>query len=311
MNSVFKPKVSIVIPVYKGSNYLSRAIDSALNQTYDNLEIIVVDDGSIDNTRDIALSYGDKIRYFYKENGGSSSALNYGIKMMKGDYFSWLSHDDEYYEDKIEKQIDYLANYDNKECIVFSGSDLIDSNDNIIRKAKNLNEIENYVNSHSNEYFIAQPNRYYFSGCACLIPISILNKINGFDENLRLVNDFDLWFRIYSLNYKVLFVPESLVKSRMHSKQISRNTVYRHNTEEEIVFWNRTLDYLYDNYFDNKELFELFGECAYKQTFYDIGDRAFSLIDKRSLIKRTYIVLKSKVWMFMKNIYLKYWIDRK
>ena len=89
------PMVSIIIPVYNGANYLREAIDSALAQTYSNFEVIVVNDGSNDGgeTDRIATSYGEKIRYFRKENGGVASALNMGIKHMKGDYFSWLSHD--------------------------------------------------------------------------------------------------------------------------------------------------------------------------------------------------------------------------
>ena len=78
MNSVWFPKVSIVIPVYNGANYMREAIDSALNQTYKNIEVIVINDGSIDNgeTDRIARSYGDRIVYVKKENGGVSSALN-------------------------------------------------------------------------------------------------------------------------------------------------------------------------------------------------------------------------------------------
>ena len=93
------PKVSVIIPVYNGSNYLSDAINSALSQTYSNLEIIIVNDGSSDNgkTKEIALSYGNKIKYIEKENGGVSSALNTGIKNMTGEYFSWISHDDIFY----------------------------------------------------------------------------------------------------------------------------------------------------------------------------------------------------------------------
>ena len=106
--SEFQPLVSIVIPVYNGSNYMREAIDSALAQTYERVEVIVVNDGSTDDTEQIALSYGERIRYFRKENGGVSSALNLGIKEMKGEYFSWLSHDDVYTPDKIEVQIDAL-----------------------------------------------------------------------------------------------------------------------------------------------------------------------------------------------------------
>ena len=84
----FNPKVSIIIPVYNGSNYLKEAIDSALEQTYKNIEIIVVNDGSRDNgaTEKIVKSYGDRIRYYKKDNGGVSTALNLGIEKMTGEY---------------------------------------------------------------------------------------------------------------------------------------------------------------------------------------------------------------------------------
>ena len=83
----YEPLISIVIPVYNGSNFMADAIDSALSQTYKNIEIIVVNDGSTDGgkTEEIALSYGDKIRYYSKENGGVSSAVNLAIQNMKGE----------------------------------------------------------------------------------------------------------------------------------------------------------------------------------------------------------------------------------
>lgn len=86
------------------------AIDSALAQTYRNTEVIVVNDGSEDdgNTESIAKSYGKNISYYYKKNGGVASALNLGIEKMKGDYFSWLSHDDIFPHDKIEKDIQFF-----------------------------------------------------------------------------------------------------------------------------------------------------------------------------------------------------------
>ena len=105
---MYNPKVTIVIPVYNGANYVKEAIESALSQTYDNIEIIVVNDGSNDNneTENAVLSYGDKIKYVCKENGGVSSALNTGIKLAEGEWISWLSHDDLYTQEKIKKQIE-------------------------------------------------------------------------------------------------------------------------------------------------------------------------------------------------------------
>lgn len=117
----FCPQVSIIIPVYNGSNYMREAIDSAMNQTYTNIEVIVVNDGSNDNGRtdEIARSYGTRIRYFTKENGGVSSALNLGIQNMRGEYFSWLSHDDVYTPNKVEDEVAALAKMNNKEILVY------------------------------------------------------------------------------------------------------------------------------------------------------------------------------------------------
>lgn len=94
-----------MIPVYNGANFLNESINSALNLTCDNIEVIVVNDGSDDDgeTEKIALFYKNQIKYISKENGGVSTALNVAIKNMNGEWMSWLSHDDLYYPRKIEK----------------------------------------------------------------------------------------------------------------------------------------------------------------------------------------------------------------
>ena len=137
MDKGWCPKVSIVIPVYNGSNYMREAIDSALAQTYENIEIIVVNDGSSDNgdTERIALEYGDRIRYFHKENGGVSSALNYGISQMTGEYFSWLSHDDVYHPEKISHQIKSLSVAEEEGSVALCAHCFIDGNTKKLSKA--------------------------------------------------------------------------------------------------------------------------------------------------------------------------------
>ncbi|MBM3276054.1 MAG: glycosyltransferase family 2 protein [Candidatus Sericytochromatia bacterium] len=120
-------RVSIVIPVYNGANYLREAIDSALAQTHPDVEVLVVNDGSTDGgaTDAIARSYGDRIRYLDKENGGVSSALNLGIANATGDYISWLSHDDVFLPEKISRSLEALERTDPR-TIIYTDIEMID-----------------------------------------------------------------------------------------------------------------------------------------------------------------------------------------
>lgn len=218
------PKVSIVIPVYNGSNYMSEAIDSALAQTYKNIEVLVINDGSNDNgkTREIALSYGNKIRYFEKLNGGVATALNLGIREMRGEYFSWLSHDDVYYPDKVEKQINYLKNEKNKNVIMYSDFDFINNLSEFIRtvKIKNTNTIN---------ISYALLTDHPIHGCTVLIPKMCFDIIGLFNEDLKTTQDYDMWFRM-SRVFCFIHIPEPLIKSRTHDGQSSR-TIKIHATE--------------------------------------------------------------------------------
>lgn len=208
------PKVSIIIPVYNGSDYIKKAIDSALAQDYDNLEIIVVNDGSTDETEKICKSYEDKILYFKKENGGVSTALNLGISKMNGEYFSWLSHDDKYYPNKISKQIEYLNTYSkNEKIVLYSDYDVIDSQDKLLGHAiKDHEMLEKKV-----EYGLLRGS---VNGITLLIPKSAFDECGVFDENLRCTQDYDLWKKMMS---KYLFVhqPEILSCTRVHNSQDS------------------------------------------------------------------------------------------
>lgn len=208
-----KPKVSIIIPVYNGENYLKEAIESALAQTYKNIEIIVVNDGSADNTEKIAQSYGKKIRYYKKENGGVSTALNLGLSKMKGEYFSWLSHDDLYEPEKIETQIKYLI--DNKcigkNVIVYSNYIVIDENSTILYE-KTLDTVE--LNKKP-EYSLL---RSAINGITLLIPKKAFDECGNFDVALRCTQDYDLWLKMMA-KYKFIHIPYAIAKSRVHQGQ--------------------------------------------------------------------------------------------
>ena len=220
------PKVSIIIPVYKGKDFMREAIDSALAQTYKNIEIIVVNDGSDDNgvTKNIAESYGTKIRYFEKENGGVSTALNLAIDNMTGDYFSWLSHDDRYYPNKIESQIKYLKQFDEK-TILYSDYDLMDENSNVFaRSIKDHNEL-----TEKPEYALLRGS---INGITLLIPKQAFKDCGYFREDLRCTQDYELWFRMFK-KYKFVHQPEILGTTRLHKNQTGNTNpnVLKENNE--------------------------------------------------------------------------------
>ena len=323
-NMKYRPLVSIVIPVYNGSNYMAEAIESALAQTYDNIEVIVVNDGSKDEGKsdEIARSYGDRIRYIPKENGGSSSALNEGIKNMKGRWFSWLSHDDLYYKDKVQKQVEYLnslldsgiSEEDLWKNILFTACDYINGEGKFIKKSKPEAEkalSDKIANLSGNEYLICEPTKYNFYGCGCLINKKAFDEVGGFDEKLRLINDLDMWYRLYAGNFRLHYMSEPLTIGRIHKGQISRSIGFSYHNAEQDMLWQRSLNYLKENCGNNYEVFYLFGCNAFTKTRDKEGEEAFRIAseisaDKSDFLRSTKkkLQLKAKVRTFMKKVYM-------
>lgn len=230
----YKPLVSIIIPVYNGDLYLKEAIQSCLNQTYSNIEIIVVNDGSTDGGKSaqIAKEFEGQIRYFEKENGGVSSALNYGISKMRGEWFSWLSHDDLYLPEKIEKQINAVQEYPNKVCVIRCSTSSINQYGYPIfrpqRKIQGYFTAERMMYMHS----IGEVGLY---GCSLLIHRNILRDCGEFDLSLRMVQDEDYWNRIMFKGYPFISISESLVRIRIHQGQTTNLLSNRFSGEREIM----------------------------------------------------------------------------
>lgn len=210
------PMVSIVIPVYNGADFLREAIESALNQTYARIEVIVVNDGSTDGgkTEQIAASYGSRIRYVNRPNGGVAAALNTGIQVMAGDFFSWLSHDDLYYPRKVEAQVAFL-NHESVPCaMLYSDFDIIDADSQRTGTCK------------IPAVLAADPLLAILStivhGCSTLIARAIFRSVGLFDERLRTTQDNDMWLRIHRHGFPILHIPEVLIGSRQHAGQGNR-----------------------------------------------------------------------------------------
>jgi glycosyltransferase involved in cell wall biosynthesis len=228
------PTVSIVIPVYNGGNYLRQAIDSALAQTYPHTEVIVVNDGSndADRTRGIALSYGSRIRYFEKSNGGVATALNLGLREMHGEFFSWLSHDDVYYPHKIARQMEHRRQLADDRAILFSGSHIIDARSAIIGTAP--------MHAFALRHSILAVLGTYVGGCSMLIPKSAFDEAGLFNEHLRNSQDNELWLRMVMKDYRLRYMPDVLIQSRTHAEQDTCKHSVRH-AEEARAFYGWAL----------------------------------------------------------------------
>lgn len=228
----YQPKVTIIIPVYNGSNFLAEAIDAALSQTYKNCEIIVINDGSNDNGKSekIALSYGDKIKYYLKKNGGVSSALNFAFKKMTGEWFSWLSHDDLYYPEKIEKQVEFInelirkeSNINLNKIVLHCATESIDKKGKVIKTPSYRGIMEKETKRAA---IIGNVYNYRLSGCSFLLPAACIKDVGNFREDIRTVSDVEYWYRLLFNNYQFYCMTKDiLVKNRSHGRQVGKTKV--------------------------------------------------------------------------------------
>lgn len=212
----FDPLVSIIIPVFNGANYLEGAIQCALNQTYQNIEILVINDGSTDDgaTEKIAQKFGNQIRYFHQANGGCGAALNCGIDNMKGEYFSWLSHDDLYAPEKVAEQIALLGKLVNKNSIIFSAFELIDENGN----HKGFVYPDEVLPGEKLALPLMPLLRGLIHGCSLLIPKKLFDEVGIFDITKRTTQDYALWFDLLR-KAPLEYASKPLIKCRIHPDQ--------------------------------------------------------------------------------------------
>ena len=265
MRETFNPLVSIIIPVYNGSNYMREAINSAINQTYKNIEILVINDGSTDDgaTERIALSYGDRIRYFYKENGGCASALNFGISKMQGEWFSWLSHDDVYEPTKVESAINNIIDndLDYENTVVMCRTKVINSEGNQIFRTT-IPFKKGFISA--DDMFKQFMYDRSLNGCALLIPKHILDVVGPFDVSYTYILDWIYWVNIVLNGFGFYNVQEYLVKNRRHSEQVSVKKSQIRLTER-FRFANYLIEKLHD---DTQKLQLLWANC-YRIGFID------------------------------------------
>lgn len=209
------PKVSVVIPTYNHARYLLFALDSVIKQSYPNLEVIVIDDGSTDGTSKVVKPYRSKIKYIYKANGGTPSALNLGLSVATGKYICWLSADDAFLADKVSKQVGLMES-DPGLGFSYTSFIVIDASGN-----KQYDVTSPYY-SNKQEMVTKLMEGCFINGSSVMMNASALKTVGYFDEGLPQAHDYDLWFR-FLRHYPCGFLAEPLLAYRWHGKNMSKN----------------------------------------------------------------------------------------
>jgi len=221
-------KVSVILPVYNGQAFLRKAVESILRQTYRNVEIIAIDDGSTDASFEILQEYRKKISIQTQENSGVCVARNRGVEIASGDLIAFIDQDDIWYEHKLERQLEEFRSSE-QVAFVYSDFDLIDSRGRITQKCAlakmKADWMRPFIGGHLHPY----PS-------TVLIRRSIFVQIGGFDSTFRenTHEDVDLWVRVYE-KVPFSFIAEPLVQYRRdhkHHKQKKRSF----DTESENYF---------------------------------------------------------------------------
>lgn len=217
----YKDKISVVIPTYNRAYCIKESVNSVLSQSYDNIEIIIVDDGSTDNTKDVIKQISSKLvkYYSYKKNKGSSYARNYGIKKASGKYIAFQDSDDIFKNDKLEKQYNNLIK--NKSDLDFCKIEVNLENGNKIYYPNEKQE-KSIINKGVN-YELCNGN--FISTQAILIKSDIV-KNNLFDEKTPPIEDYDLVLSLCS-KYKISYTDEVLVSLYRQKNSISNSLAQR------------------------------------------------------------------------------------
>ena len=221
-------KVTVVIPTYNRAHLVKDAVESVLNQTYQNFELIVIDDGSTDNTKEVLAIYKDKLSYIYQENQGRSSARNHGIKLASCEYIAFLDSDDVWFPDKLERQVPVLESAPANVVLVHGYKCIVD---------ENLQPVSGWELKLRKLYALAEKGEetyenYLHSSCnftsSILVRKTAIVEVGCYDILIPSLQDLDLYLRLLLKGYNFAFISEPpLMKYRWHENNTApRNSNY-------------------------------------------------------------------------------------
>ena len=206
------PTVSVIIHTYNNEKFIAETVESVLNQTYKDYEIIVVDDGSEDGTRDALIPYMQKIRYHYKENGGIASAKNAGISLSHAEFVAFLDHDDLWVPDKLQLQMEHF-NENPQIGLVYAKYTSFRDGEELRTKPEK---------GYSGWIFKELLSKSFIQTSTVVVKRECLDAVGPYDETFFLGDEYDMFLRI-ARKFQCGFVDKGLTRYRVHDTNASNN----------------------------------------------------------------------------------------
>ena len=205
-------RVSVVIPTYNRSRLLRETLQSVFAQTYREYEVIMVDDGSTDDTRAVVEGYGDQVRYLYQENAGEARARNHGIQAARGELIAFLDSDDVWEPELLETEVGILDRF--PEVVLVSARS--------ITAGKESEEFPRTQEVFWGDLFLRLFQGGFINTSAAVVRKWCLEEVGGFNETYRCYEDYDLWLRI-ARRYSVAYVNRCLVRCGRQGDNVSKD----------------------------------------------------------------------------------------
>ena len=291
--------ISIVMSVYNGSDYLKHSIKSILNQSFNDFEFLIMDDGSEDETLEIIMEFAKKdprIKFFSKKNRGLTKSLNFLIKQSKNHYIARMDADDISYKDRLKNQYYFLKKNSNY-SLVGSNANLMLSQGNILKK----------TNLFTSNFFIKKRLKIYntFIHSSVMFRKNKFLEVNGYDESFPVSQDYDLWLKMSKLKEsKFLNLRESQISLRLHRDSISEKNKNLQNLCAAFSIYrskkNLNLDFNQKNLEEDIEDKKLFIKIKLRILFIQKDLQEF----KKTI--RSHFSLESKLLFLILYFYMKF-----
>lgn len=273
------PNVSVIIPAFNGDRFIAEAVESVLNQTYQDYEIIVVDDGSTDRTQQVLEPYSNYIRYVYHPNQGVAVARNRGIELAQGEFIAFLDQDDVFLADKLAVQI-ALFEQNPELDIAHSGWQVVTASKDVLSSVQPWEGLP-VLNQVS--WIEWKP---VFLG-AMLFRKDCLQKVEGFDRRFQQTSDVDLVLRLVLMNCQAEWVKQATVQYRQHDHNHSKNVLQQ--VEE--------LEAVLDHFFGRSDLPEDLRKLEGRSRYQSLVWSAWRLYEEEYMTNMSLFYLKKSLYL--------------